>query len=146
MEIQAQIERLGMTCSVRSKTQPVTQDTEVYLADTLGELNLLMAHARVVIMGGSFDTTGGHNLIEPANLGRAIITGPSDSNIAEDIKMLGPGQGVLQVENMAGCWAKVVELLDHPERADALGGEAQSRLARQPDIIQQYLAVISAQL
>jgi 3-deoxy-D-manno-octulosonic-acid transferase len=144
--IQAQIEGLGMSCSVRSKAEPITRETEVYLADTLGELKLLMTHARVVIMGGSFDTTGGHNLIEPANLGRAIITGPSDSNIAEDIKMLGPDQGVLQVENMAGCWAAIVELLDHPERAEALGREAQSRLAQQPDIIQQYLAAISPQL
>jgi 3-deoxy-D-manno-octulosonic-acid transferase len=145
-EIQAQIERLGMSCSVRSKAESITQETEVYLADTLGELKSLMAHAQVVIMGGSFDSTGGHNLMEPASLGRAIITGPSDSNIAEDIKMLGPGQGVLQVENMAGCWDAIVELLDHPERADALGREAQSRLAQQPDIIQQYLAAISAHL
>jgi 3-deoxy-D-manno-octulosonic-acid transferase len=145
-EIQAQIESLGMTCSVRSKAQPITQETEVYLADTLGELKSLMAHARVVIMGGSFDTTGGHNLIEPANLGRAIITGPSDSNIAEDIKMLGADQGLLQVANMADCWAAIVKLLDHPERAEALGREAQSRLAQQPDIIQQYLAAISPQL
>jgi 3-deoxy-D-manno-octulosonic-acid transferase len=145
-EIQVQIENLGMICSVRSKAQPVTQDTEVYLADTLGELKLLMAHARIVIMGGSFDSTGGHNLIEPANLGRAIVTGPSDSNIAEDIKMLGPGQGVLQVENMADCWVAIDELLEHPERAEALGREAQSRLAKQPDIVQLYLAAISPYL
>lgn len=146
VEIQDQIEALGMTCSVRSKAQPVTVDTEVYLADTLGELRSFMAHARVVIMGGSFDTTGGHNLIEPANLGCAIITGPSDDNIAEDIKMLGPDQGVLQVANMADCWTAIVELLEHPERAEALGREAQSRLARQPDIMQHYLAAISARL
>lgn len=145
-QIQAQIEGLGMTCSVRSKAESITQDTEVYLADTLGELKSLMAYARVVIMGGSFDTSGGHNLMEPASLGRAIITGPSDNNIAEDIKMLGPDQGVLQVANMAGCWAAIVELLDHPERAEALGCEAQSRLAQQPDIVQQYLAAISPQL
>jgi len=145
-QIQAQIEGLGMTCSVRSKAQPVTEDTEVYLADTLGELKSLMAYARIVIMGGSFNTSGGHNLMEPANLGRAIITGPSDSNIAEDIEMLGPDQGVLQVSSMADCWAAIVELLDKPERSKALGREAQSRLAQQPDIIQQYLAAISAHL
>lgn len=145
-QIQAQIEGLGMTCSVRSKAQPVTEDTEVYLADTLGELKSLMAYARVVIMGGSFNTSGGHNLMEPANLGRAIITGPSDSNIAEDIEMLGRDQGVLQVSSMADCWAAIVELLDNPERSKALGREAQSRLAQQPDIIQQYLAAISAHL
>ncbi|MBT8433200.1 MAG: hypothetical protein KJN95_00975 [Gammaproteobacteria bacterium] len=145
-EIQAQIAHLGMTCSVRSKAQPVSAATEVYLADTLGELKSLMAHARIVIMGGSFDTTGGHNLIEPANLGRAIITGPSDSNIADDIEMLGPDQGVLQVANMAACWAAIGELLGHPDRMEELGREARSRLAQQPDMVQQYLAVISARL
>ncbi|MCP4765544.1 MAG: hypothetical protein GY875_04670 [Gammaproteobacteria bacterium] len=144
--IQAQIEYLGMRYSVRSKAQAVDQQTEVYLADTLGELNSLMAFARVVIMGGSFDSTGGHNLIEPASLGSAIITGPSDSNIIEDIAMLGAGDGVIQVENIESCWTAIRELLDHPERAQALGLEARSRLARQPDIIESYLDAISPRL
>ncbi|MCP4187657.1 MAG: hypothetical protein GY763_08670 [Gammaproteobacteria bacterium] len=140
--IQAQIETLGMSFSVRSKAQSVDQGTEVYLADTLGELDSLMAYARVVIMGGSFDTTGGHNLIEPAALGCAIITGASDSNIVEDINMLGQNQGVLQVESMPACWQAVTRLIAHPEEALALGREAKSRLAQQPDIIQQYMAII----
>ena len=144
--IQAQIENLGMRYSVRSKAQAVDLQTEVYLADTLGELNSLMAFARVVIMGGSFDSTGGHNLIEPASLGSAIITGPSDSNIIEDIAMLGAGHGVLQVENIDACWSAIRELIDHPERAQALGQEARSRLARQADVLEGYLSVISAQL
>ena len=101
-----------------------------------------MAYARVVIMGGSFDNTGGHNLIEAAALGCAIITGASDSNISEDIKILGSGRGVLQVESMAACWQAIRQLISHPEQALALGREAQSRLAQQPDIIQQYMAAI----
>jgi 3-deoxy-D-manno-octulosonic-acid transferase len=141
--IQAQIERLGINYSVRSKAQSIDNDTGVYLADTLGELNALMAYARVVVMGGSFDTTGGHNLIEPASLGCAIITGPSDSNITEDIAMLGRDQGVIQVEDMKGCWSELIELLEHPERARALGREAQSRLTQQPDIVQQYMSAIN---
>jgi 3-deoxy-D-manno-octulosonic-acid transferase len=140
--IQSEIEKLGMNYAVRSKAQAIDQSTEVYLADTLGELKSLMAHARVVIMGGSFDTTGGHNLIEPAALGCAIITGPSDSNIVEDINMLGIDNGVLQVENMTACWQAIMRLISHPQAADALGDEAQSRLAQQPDIIQQYLTAI----
>ena len=144
--IQAQIEDLGMRYSVRSKAQVVDQQTEVYLADTLSELNSLMAFARVVVMGGSFDSTGGHNLIEPASLGSAIITGPSDSNIIEDIAMLGAGDGVLQVEDIDACWSTIHELLDHPDRAQALGQEAHSRLARQPDVIESYLDAISPRL
>ena len=140
--IQTQIENLGMNYSVRSKSQAIEPSTEVYLADTLGELKPLMAYARVVIMGGSFDTTGGHNLIEPAALGCAIITGPSDSNIVEDINLLGVDCGVLQVEDMTACWQAIRRLINQPQAADALGREAQARLARQPDIIQQYMTFI----
>ena len=140
--IQTQIKHLGMNYVVRSKAQALDQDTEVYLADTLGELKSLLAYARVVIMGGSFDTTGGHNLIEPAALGCTIITGPSDGNIAEDIHMLGINNGVLQVASMAACWRTIGELLENPARAEALGRGAQSSLAQQPDILQQYLAAI----
>jgi 3-deoxy-D-manno-octulosonic-acid transferase len=139
-EIQVEIESLGLNYAVRSKAQPLASDTGVYLADTLGELGALMAYARVVVMGGSFDTTGGHNLLEPASLGCAIITGPSDANIVEDIEML--GTGVLQVANMADCWRQITRLLAQPEQAEALGQEARSRLARQPDVVEEYLTVI----
>lgn len=141
-EIENQIARLGMKYAVRSRREPIAADTEVYLADTLGELGPLMAHARVVVMGGSFDTTGGHNLIEPARLGCAIITGPSDANVAEDIAMLGTGSGILQVAGMSACWESIADLLDHPQRARDLGQEARARLAGQPDVIEEYLAEI----
>ena len=144
--IQTQIETLGLSYAVRSKAQPVEAGTEVYLADTLGELKSLLAYARVVVMGGSFDSSGGHNLIEPASLGRAIITGPSDSNIAEDIEMLQRGKGVLQVEDMAACWREIKRLLEQPQEAEALGREAQARLTQQPDIVQQYLTEITPYL
>ena len=144
--IQAQIDELGLRCSVRSQQQPVHADTEVYLADTLGELAAFMAHARIVIMGGSFDATGGHNLIEPASLGCTIITGPSDSNVGLDIEMLGDGQGLLQVQSIAACWQAIEQLLEQPERAQALAQEAKSRLARQPDILQAYLDAIKPYL
>ena len=140
--IQNQIAQLGLRYAVRSELQGIDDDTQVYLADTLGELKSLMAHARIVVMGGSFDNTGGHNLNEAAALGRAMITGPSDYNIAEDISMLGNGKGVLQVADMQQCWQKIQDLLDHPDRTEALGEEAKSRLASQPDIISIYMQAI----
>lgn len=144
--IQTEIDGLGLRYAVRSQAQAVTLETEVYLADTLGELSALMTHAQLVIMGGSFDDTGGHNLIEPANLGCAIITGPSDSNIGADIEMLGVDQGVLQVKSIDDCWSAITTLLAQPERAHSLALEAKSRLSRQPDILQQYLQVLTSYL
>ena len=144
--LQTAFKQLGLRFAVRSQQQPIDADTEVYLADTLGEMKSLLAHARVVIMGGSFDDTGGHSLIEAASLGCAIVTGPSDSNIRGDIDMLGNGQGVIQVDSVAACWQTVANLLEQPERAQALAQEAQARLARQPDILQDYLDAITPRL
>jgi ABC-type hemin transport system substrate-binding protein len=43
---------------------------------------------------------------------------------------------------MADCWREITRLLGQPEQAEALGREAQSRLARQPDVVEEYLTVI----
>jgi len=141
--IQQQLSQLGLNYSVRSQSQSITAQTEVYLADTLGELKALMAHARVVVMGGSFDQSGGHNIIEPAALGRAIITGPSDSNIREDIALLGDGAGIYQVQDMAECWEKVTLLLDNPDRLRELGDHALSTVRNQSAVLDRYLAEIN---
>ena len=138
--IQKELTQLGVEFAVRSKAETVTESTRVYLADTLGEMKALMAHARVVVMGGSFDQTGGHNLLEPASLGCAIITGPSDSNIRNDIKML--GDGLIQVGDIPQCWRRTVELLENPEQAARLGEISRERLAQQPDMVEKYMEAI----
>ncbi|MEM7562494.1 MAG: glycosyltransferase N-terminal domain-containing protein [Pseudomonadota bacterium] len=141
-KIQQEMAALGFEFAVRSKDEKITAQTRVYLADTLGEMKALMAHARLVIMGGSFDHTGGHNIIEPASLGCCIITGPSDSNIQLDIAMLENGRGILQVNNMDECWKAVTDLLENPWKAEKMANEAASKLARQPDIIGRYVAAL----
>ncbi len=138
--VERELAALGLCVALRSRGEPVAADTDVYVADTLGELESLMAFARVVVMGGSFDQTGGHNLIEPARLGCATVTGPSDGNIREDIRVL--GDGVIQVGDLAQCWRVVEELLADPGRAAALGRQAQARLAAQPDVLARYLELI----
>jgi len=139
-EIEREIASLGLRYALRSKADRLDSSTEVYLADTLGELTSLMAFAQIVVMGGSFDRTGGHNLIEAASLGCATITGPSDSNIREDIDML--GDGIEQVQDMAQCWRLIEHLLQDPARTRALGRKAQARLDQQPDVIGRYLETI----
>jgi 3-deoxy-D-manno-octulosonic-acid transferase len=144
--IQQQLKGLGINYAVRSQSQAIDTNTEVYLADTLGELKALMAHARIVVMGGSFDESGGHNLIEPATLACPIITGPSDSNIREDIALLGDGTGIFQVRDMAGCWEKITLLLDNPDLSRELGQHALQAVSNQPDVLDRYLAEIQSYL
>ena len=143
-EIQSELDALGVSFAVRSRQEPIASDTEIYLADTLGEMPALMAHADVVVMGGSFDQTGGHNLIEPASLGCAIITGPSDSNIRRDIDML--GAGIVQVEDMNACWQSIRTLSEDPDRRRTLAQTAKSQLENQPDILKAYLDALNPYL
>jgi len=138
--IQRQLLESGIEYAVRSDSQTIKSQTEVYLADTFGELKAFMAHASIVIMGGSFDQTGGHNLIEPANLGCAIITGPSDGNICADIAQL--GDGIVQVDNMDECWQKIEYFLDKPEVSTMIGVKAQKIVQQQDDVLIKYLEEI----
>lgn len=73
----------GWRLSRRSQQQPVTEQTQVYLGDTLGELAMLYAAGRVAFVGGSLVALGGHNILEPAALGRPVLSGPSIENFAD---------------------------------------------------------------
>ncbi|MCP4488223.1 MAG: hypothetical protein GY820_13005 [Gammaproteobacteria bacterium] len=138
--IQKQLMDMGIDLAVRSKHHSINRHTQVYLADTLGELRSFMAYADIVIMAGSFDHTGGHNIIEPAKLGCAIITGPSDSDISNDIEQL--ADGIIQVEDMPTCWQKIDYLLENPQQAKALGDRVRKSTQQQTGILDAYLAQI----
>ncbi len=68
----------------RSKNEAIVPETQIYLADTMGELGLFYRLCPIVVMGASFASGGGHNLIEPAQLGAAIIFGPHMHNFVRN--------------------------------------------------------------
>lgn len=67
----------------RSRGERPGPDTDVFLIDTLGELGLVFRLCPVSVVGGSFVPVGGHNPIEPALLGSAVLYGPHMHNFAE---------------------------------------------------------------
>ena len=75
-EIKKMLEEDGLQVTQRSKGEEITSDTDIYVADTLGELGVFFEVVKLVVMGGSFVPHGGHNPIEPAQLGCGIIYGP----------------------------------------------------------------------
>src|SRR4029077_18038512 len=58
----------GLRVARRAGGEPITADTDVYLADTLGELGLFFRVAGIAFIGGSLAGTGGHNPFEAARL------------------------------------------------------------------------------
>ena len=81
-EIAALLNELGLSFAQRSLAQPCTTQTQVYLADTLGEMWFYYGASTVAIVGGGWANLGGQNLIEPCMAGCAVIVGPNMFNFA----------------------------------------------------------------
>ncbi len=77
-----------LNISVRSKNQEIKTDTNIYIADTIGELNLFYKIADFVFIGGSLVNHGGQNPIEAAFLGKTIIHGPNIQNFSDVYEIL----------------------------------------------------------
>ena len=81
--VAAQARAGGWRVSTRSRARWPGQADAVFVIDTLGELVPFYATADVAFVGGSLQPVGGHNLLEPAAAGTAIVTGPHLHNFAE---------------------------------------------------------------
>lgn len=99
---------------------------QVYVADTLGELGLFFRVAPFVFMGNSLVGFGGHNLIEPARLGKAVICGPHLENFMEAATRLRAAQALIEVETEQDLVHAVQAWLRAPDAAKAAGLRAQS--------------------
>ena len=73
----------GFIVARRGLDEPITPQTQVYIADTMGELGLWYRIAPVAFTGGSFAQIGGHNPYEAAQLDTAILHGPHVENFAQ---------------------------------------------------------------
>jgi 3-deoxy-D-manno-octulosonic-acid transferase len=84
-------------CAVRSRGEPISSQTDLYVADSLGELGLFYRLAQVAVLGGSLvEDIGGHNPLEAARLGTPVIAGPFAFNFAEIYQaMFEDGRGAL---------------------------------------------------
>ena len=87
----------GWTLAQRSKGEPISEDTQIYLADTLGETGLFYSLTDLVFVGGSFVPVGGHNPYEPAHMGCAILHGPLYTNFAQAYADMAEQEASLEV-------------------------------------------------
>jgi 3-deoxy-D-manno-octulosonic-acid transferase len=125
-EIKDIIEQQGFTISRRSTSDCIDRQTQVYLGDTLGEMGLYYRLAPVTFLGGSFNDAGGHNPVEAALVGSALVTGPKVSNaraVYKDFWIAGASVRVREPEKLA---AAVGGLLSVPDRTQQQSNEARA--------------------
>jgi 3-deoxy-D-manno-octulosonic-acid transferase len=139
--------RSGVWFVRRSQGETCNPDSEVLLVDTLGELLDFYAASDVAFVGGSLVPIGGHNLLEPAVLGRPILTGPHNFN-GEDIARLLIERGAARVVTDARELSEgLASLLASPVERERIGGigraaveENRGALAKLLDLLEPLLA------
>ncbi|WP_298094999.1 3-deoxy-D-manno-octulosonic acid transferase [Brevundimonas sp.] len=126
-DIATALTRDGYRFARRSQGHEPDRDTDLYLADTLGEMGLFLRLADVVVMGGSFSVAlekppvGGHNPLEPARLGKPAVTGPDMSNWAAVSDALVEAGGLTVVHAPWDLPAVLAPLLADTDAARAVG-------------------------
>ncbi len=83
-DILSDIPLSGVNIAIRSKSEKIRGSTQIYIADTLGEMNNLIKYSEFTIFGGSFVDVGGHSFMEAAAHSKAIIVGPYMYNFVEE--------------------------------------------------------------
>ncbi|MEZ8103048.1 lipid IV(A) 3-deoxy-D-manno-octulosonic acid transferase [Vibrio bivalvicida] len=99
------------------------QNTEVYLADTMGEMLALIQAADICFMGGSLigDKVGGHNVLEPAALAKPVLSGPSYYNFTEIVHKLLAHKAIIITNSPTEISKTILELLSDRKKLSNQG-------------------------
>jgi 3-deoxy-D-manno-octulosonic-acid transferase len=131
-EVEAALVAAGLAFARTSAVQEFAQQgLDAVLVDEMGALLAWYAAGDVAFVGGSLVPIGGHNLLEPALLGKPVLAGPHDANAPEVARRL-RGAGGLQVVEDAAELAEALEALCANPAAAAHRG-ACARDAAAPD-------------
>jgi len=140
-QIQTQLSALNIKFAVRSKQQPLDDNTNIYLADTLGELMGFMAGADCVFIGGSLIPHGGQNILEPARLGKNIVCGPHMFNFKDEVELLKAHKGSIQIYNISELKSTFAQLLNSPYDQH-MGENAKKALDNQVNVVELYVSAL----
>lgn len=119
-----QLAPLELSVSRRSKGDALEQATDIYLADTMGEMGLLYRLAPIVLMGKSLHGIGGQNPLEPARLDCAILCGPHMTNFREIMARFEAVNAVQVVNDASALLEELETLLKNEEARSTLADKA----------------------
>lgn len=112
-DIAAELRAAGYDVAQRSENQKITKQTQIYLADTLGELGLLYRLTDIVFIGGTLVPHGGQNPMEAAQLDCALLHGPHVQNFTEIFAGLAARQATAEIGDSATLAAQIGALMQN---------------------------------
>ncbi|MFZ0734301.1 MAG: 3-deoxy-D-manno-octulosonic acid transferase [Candidatus Sulfotelmatobacter sp.] len=139
------IQQMGITLRRRSLWRGEPLAGGVFLVDTIGELVALYALADVAFVGGSLVPRGGHNIIEPAQHGVAIVTGNHTENFRDIVSMF-QSRNAVRIVVLAELPLVLLHLLEDESERHALGRRAKETVLSQMGATSRTLDALKALL
>ncbi len=144
--IRAALEARQLTVAQRSRNETVSPSGDIYLADTMGEMGLWYHLAEIVFVGGSLVPIGGHNLLEPAKLGCAVLAGPHTANFSEMTEGMTAAGALQQVADPQQLQAAVDRLLADAQARLSLATAAQAYADAQAGVLDRVMLALTPAL
>lgn len=142
-DIAAMLAERNLKFARRSQEKAAETPVDVLLADTTGEMMKFMNVADVVVMGKSLaGQDGGHNLVEPALLGKPIVTGSVLRNFRFLLKVLEDADAVATVASDAELTPTLRKLFADPQARAALGERARTAIGKHRGATERTVAEI----
>ncbi|MGA3157452.1 MAG: lipid IV(A) 3-deoxy-D-manno-octulosonic acid transferase [Steroidobacteraceae bacterium] len=145
-EVAALLRAQGVRFARHSAPTAETAAADVLLLDTIGELSDFYAAADLAFVGGSLVEVGGHNLLEPAQLGVATVSGPHQFNAPDVVLALRENHAVRIVASAAELAEMVSALAGDPAARAALGHAGRVVVAANRGALARVLALVGALL
>ena len=118
-EIATEINKIDLTTALRSENEKITPKTDIYIANTIGEMGLWYDIANIVFIGGSLIPHGGQNFIEPSRVRDATIVGPHMHNFSDAMARAKKADAVIQVSDTLELEETVASLLANENLLEA---------------------------
>lgn len=132
----------GFSTVIRSDASSADAKAQCFVIDTMGEMLWFYAACDVAFVGGSLAPIGGHNLLEPAALGRPILVGPHTFNATEMTDELIASGGVLRVLDSEQLGSTLTRLLGRADERAAIGAAAFAGMERQRGAVVRTMLII----
>jgi 3-deoxy-D-manno-octulosonic-acid transferase len=141
-EILALIKRSGLSYCQYSKSA-VSEQTQVLLLDTIGQLNLLYHFSTVAFVGGTLVPLGGHNLLEPALTGCPVLYGPFFDNQRPGYDLLNKHKLGIPIADAEGFAKSVISIVSDLQAKSIYAARATALRQENATIIDRYIAAIT---
>lgn len=136
----------SMRYQQRSKDGKMNDSTQVYLADSVGELMLWFTASDIAFIGGSLVPFGGHNLLEPAALNKPTLSGPHFSNLQALFEPFIESNAVKIVEDSSALAEALKQLIENPELATQLAKQGAECFSQQTGALHRTLEALKSYL